>query len=315
MDWNTTYQKGEAAAGKKLFTARGCIACHLAPDDGKGGGIGPSLVNVHTRFSPQYLAESILLPNRFVSPNFHPTTLTMKDGAKHTGFIEKDGDTVELRMITGTVMKLLGAEVTKRATSHQSMMPAGLVQSPVEMNHLLAYMLDQPSSSNVPTAKADDKSRLALEIVHRFDPVKPNVFRFKAVEAQYVRVNILPGSIGQPCIDEFEIFAPSSETNLALTGKATASSLLPGLAHKHQIAFLNDGMYGNGRSWIPTKSTGWAQIKLLEQGKIGRVVLSRDREGKLSDRALVTFDILVSNDGTTWKTVKKIRTRKTTSRK
>ncbi|MDG1852552.1 MAG: sulfatase-like hydrolase/transferase [Verrucomicrobiales bacterium] len=310
MDWNTTYQKGEAEAGKKLFTARGCIACHLAPDDGKGGGIGPSLVNVHTRFSPQYLAESILLPNRFVSPNFHPTTLTMKDGAKHTGFIEKDGDTVELRMITGTVMKLLGAEVTKRATSHQSMMPAGLVQSPVEMNHLLAYMLDQPSSSNVPTAKADDKSRLALEIVHRFDPVKPNVFRFEPVEAQYVRVNILPGSIGQPCIDEFEIFAPSSETNLALTGKATASSLLPGLAYKHQIAFLNDGRYGNGRSWIPTKSTGWAQIKLLEQGKIGRVVLSRDREGKLSDRALVTFDILVSNDGTTWKTVKKVRSRK-----
>ena len=310
MDWNTTYQKGEAEAGKKLFTARGCIACHLAPDDGKGGGIGPSLVNVHTRFSPQYLAESILLPNRFVSPNFHPTTLTMKDGAKHTGFIEKDGDTVELRMITGTVMKLLGAEVTKRATSHQSMMPAGLVQSPVEMNHLLAYMLDQPSSSNVPTAKADDKSRLALEIVHRFDPVKPNVFRFEPVEAQYVRVNILPGSIGQPCIDEFEIFAPSSETNLALTGKATASSLLPGLAYKHQIAFLNDGRYGNGRSWIPTKSTGWAQIKLLEQGKIGRVVLSRDRKGKLSDRALVTFDILVSNDGTTWKTVKKVRSRK-----
>ena len=37
MDWNTAYRKGKTAAGKKLFTARGCIACHLAPDDGKGG--------------------------------------------------------------------------------------------------------------------------------------------------------------------------------------------------------------------------------------------------------------------------------------
>tara|TARA_B110000914_G_C15464976_1_gene447813 strand:- start:351 stop:1385 length:1035 start_codon:yes stop_codon:yes gene_type:complete len=142
MDWNTSHREGKAAAGKKLFTARGCIACHLAPDDGKGGSIGPSLVDVHTRFSPQYLAESILLPNRFVSPNFHPTTLTIKDGTIHTGFIEKDGDLVELRMITGIVMKLSGAQISKRATSHQSMMPAGLVQSPVEMNHLLAYMLD-----------------------------------------------------------------------------------------------------------------------------------------------------------------------------
>ncbi|MDC0268068.1 c-type cytochrome [bacterium] len=157
MDWNTTYRKGKAAAGKELFTERGCIACHQAPNDGKGGSIGPSLKGVHTRFSPQYLAESILLPNRFVSPNFHPTALTMKDGTIHTGFIEKDGDLVELRMITGTVMKLSGAEISKRSTSHQSMMPVGLIQSPLEMQHLLAYMLDRPSGSNVPETEVDNK--------------------------------------------------------------------------------------------------------------------------------------------------------------
>ena len=312
IDWNTTQSKGKVAAGKKLFTTRGCIACHLAPEDGKGGSVGPSLVGMHTRFSPQYLAESILLPNRFVSPNFYPTTLTMKDGAVHTGFIEKDGATVELRMITGTVMKLSGAEVSKRATSHQSMMPVGLVQSPVEMQHLLAYMLDRSIGSNVPVAEADNKNPFSLEIVHRFDPEMPNVFRFEAVEAQYVRVDILPGSKLQPCIDEFEIFAPGAETNLALTGKATASSLLAGFAYKHQIPFLNDGVYGNGRSWIPAKSTGWAQVKLVERSKIDRVVLSRDREGKLRARLLASFDVLVSNDGTIWKTVKKVRPRKAT---
>jgi len=315
MDWNTAYQKGKASAGKKLFTARGCIACHLAPDDGKGGSIGPSLVDVHTRFSPQYLAESILLPNRFVSPNFHPTSLTMKDGTVHTGFIEKDGELVELRMITGMVMKLAGARISKRATSHQSMMPAGLVQSPVEMNHLLAYMLNQSTDGSAPAAKVDDEDPLALEIVHRFDPGKPNLFRFEAVEAQYVRVDILPGSTGQPCMDEFEIFAPGSKTNLALTGKATASSLLPGLAYKHQIAFLNDGRYGNGRSWIPAKSTGWAQITLVKRSKIDRIILSRDREGELGDRTLVAFDVLISNDGTTWKIVKKVRPSKAASAK
>ena len=293
-----------------MFTARGCIACHLAPDDGKGGSIGPSLVDVHTRFSPQYLAESILLPNRFVSPNFHPTTLTMKDKSVHVGFIEKDGDEIDLRIITGAVIKLAGAQIAKRATSHQSMMPAGLVQSPDEMNHLLAYMLDHPGASNDPVALEDDMATLALEIVHRFDPEKPNVFRFNAVDAQFVRVNILPGSKGQPCIDEFEIFVHGEKTNLALTGKATASSLLPGYAYKHQIGFLNDGVYGNGRSWIPAKNTGWAQIELAKTAKINRVVLSRDREGKLRARLLNSFDILVSNDGTTWKTVKKVRPRK-----
>ena len=141
VDWNTTYRDGKPYLGKKLFTERACIACHLAPHDGRGGVIGPSLVGVHTRFTPQYLAESILLPNRFVSPNFHPTTLTMKDGAVHTGFIEKDGGEVELRIITGAVTKLPGAQIAKRASSQQSMMPAGLVQTPDEMRHLLAYML------------------------------------------------------------------------------------------------------------------------------------------------------------------------------
>ncbi|MCP4848288.1 MAG: c-type cytochrome [Verrucomicrobiaceae bacterium] len=307
MDWNTAYQKGKAAAGRKLFTARGCIACHLAPDDGKGGSIGPSLVDVHTRFSPQYLAESILLPNRFVSPNFHPTSLTMKDGTIHTGFIEKDGGTVELRMITGMVMKLAGDRISKRATSHQSMMPAGLVQSPDEMNHLLAYMLAGSPDAGGETAKRDHKGPQGIEMVHRFDPGKPNVFRFAAIEAQFVRVDILPGSQVQPCIDEFEIFASGGETNLALTGKATASSLLPGFAHKHQIAFLNDGVYGNERSWIPVEAVAWAQIKLVKRVRIDRIVLSRDREGELDDRTLVAFDVLVSNDGATWKIVKKVR--------
>ena len=316
IDWNTTYPKGKAAAGKKLFTARGCIACHLAPDDGKGGSIGPSLKGVHTRFSPQYLAESILLPNRFVSPNFHPTTLTMKDGMVHTGFIEKDGDTVDLRMITGTVMKLSGAEVARRATSHQSMMPVGLVQSPVEMEHLLAYMLNQSSGASASAAKADDEDPLALEIERNFNPGQPNLFRFAATEAKYVRVQILAGSRGQPCIDEMEIFAPGSKQNLALQShgaKASASSLLEGY-RKHQVEHLNDGQYGNERSWIPANHTGWAQIELEKIVKINRVALSRDREGKLRDRSLISFDILISNDGKAWKTVKKVRPPKAAKR-
>ena len=218
IDWNTTHRKGKAAAGKKLFTARGCIACHLAPDDGKGGSIGPSLVGVHTRFSPQYLAESILLPNRFVSPNFHPTTLTMKDGTVHTGFIEKDGATVELRMITGTVMKLSGAEVSKRATSHQSMMPVGLVQSPVEMQHLLAYMLDRVHWRQCPGSRKGSMTRSPCPstIEHR-RPEKPKRFFVSEAEAT-VRAGAHPARLkmGTPCIDEFEIFAPGSDTkNLA----------------------------------------------------------------------------------------------------
>ena len=284
QDWN---RGGDAATGKELFTSRGCIACHLAPDDGKGGSIGPSLVDVHTRFSAHYLAESILLPNRFVSPNFHPTTLTMKDGSVHTGFIEKDEDSVALRIITGGLTELPAAEIAKRETSHQSMMPAGLVQSPKEMRHLLAYMLKRDSEV--------------------FAPLKANVYRFAPQQARFVRVELLPGSKRQPCIDEIEIFGPGSDTNLALAGKASASSLLKGYAWKHQIHFLNDGKYTNAHSWIPAQPTGWAQIELAESATLDRVVLSRDRGGKLRERVPYNFDIKLSADGKGWKTVKKVR--------
>jgi len=46
---------------------------------------------------------------------------------------------------------------------------------------------------------------------------------------------------------------------------------------------------------------------LVKPTKIDRVVLSRDREGVLADRTLVAFDILVSIDGKSWQTVKKVR--------
>ena len=108
------------------------------------------------------------------------------------------------------------------------------------------------------------------------DPLRPNPFLFPPTKAKFVRVNILESSGGQPCIDELEIYSSDFPNNLALQSngaKASASSLLEGHSQKHQIAFLNDGRYGNGRSWIPDAKTGWAQIELPEVMAIDSAVL------------------------------------------
>ncbi len=139
---------------------------------------------------------------------------------------------------------------------------------------------------------------------------KANSFSFVPIEAKYVRVDIFESSKGQPCIDELEIFSGNSPKNLALHSNgatATASSLLKGHEEKHQIEFLNDGRYGNARSWIPAMKTGWAQIGLPAPTTIDRVVLSRDRIGGGKFRVPISFDILVSRDGKEWNTVKKVR--------
>ncbi|MCH2366514.1 MAG: hypothetical protein MK554_04745, partial [Planctomycetes bacterium] len=117
IDWEKAWKNGAAETGKTLFTQRGCIAWHRAPDDGKGGSVGPSLVDVGKRFSPAYLAESVLSPNKSASPNFYPTTLLMQDGKTHTGFVDANGKKVKLRVVTGRILELDAKAIRKRETS------------------------------------------------------------------------------------------------------------------------------------------------------------------------------------------------------
>jgi hypothetical protein len=78
----------------------------------------------------------------------------------------------------------------------------------------------------------------------------------------------------------------------------------------HQIAHLNDGLYGNGHSWIAAGSTAeWAQIELPEPTTVASVVFSRDREGRYRDRLPTQFEIQLSLDGQQWTTVSRVGTR------
>lgn len=143
IDWDgENAPSGDSVRGKALFVERGCVACHLSPHDGAGGSIGPTLVAVGERFPPSYLAASILLPNLAVSPNFHPNTVTMKDGTIHTGF-SRPGEApglISLQLITGQAIELNQKDIASQDASELSLMPAGLVQTPEEMAHLIAYM-------------------------------------------------------------------------------------------------------------------------------------------------------------------------------
>jgi hypothetical protein len=143
-------------------------------------------------------------------------------------------------------------------------------------------------------------------------PDPPNEVTFPPTEARFIRFLIHESAGGQPCIDELEVYGPDSPGNLALAGagaKATASSCLPGYAI-HQVAHLNDGLYGNGHSWIAAGSTEeWTQIELRRAARIGKVVFSRDREGRYRDRMPLGFEVQVSADGRRWTKVAEVGAR------
>jgi mono/diheme cytochrome c family protein len=138
-------------------------------------------------------------------------------------------------------------------------------------------------------------------------PVR-NVERFEPVEARFVRFTIAATNDGsQPCIDELEVWSsepePRNMASARLGGKPSASSALAGY-DIHKVEHLNDGRFGNGRSWISAEAgKGWAQLELRETTSVDRVVWGRDREGKFRDRSAVDYKVEVATEPGQWRVV------------
>jgi len=131
-----------------------------------------------------------------------------------------------------------------------------------------------------------------------------NVDRFAPTPARFVRFTILATSGAEPCLDELEVFSSdySDGRNVARGATPTSSGDFPGNAF-HVLAHVNDGQYGNERSWISnTPGTGWIQLELPATETVDRVVWSRDRspEPKYADRVATRYEISLSTDGVTW---------------
>jgi cytochrome c oxidase subunit 2 len=79
--------KGNAAAGKAVFTANGCGSCHTFKPANTTGKIGPDLDHVAADAQKanrgsvqQYVQESIVKPNAYVVPGFPPNVMTQTFG-------------------------------------------------------------------------------------------------------------------------------------------------------------------------------------------------------------------------------------------
>ncbi len=131
---------------------------------------------------------------------------------------------------------------------------------------------------------------------------KHNIETFPAIEARFVRFTITRSSSSQPCIDELEIFAGTE--NLALASKGAKASSNGDFKHPlHKLAHINDGQYGNAKSWIAAQSTGWVQIELPKTARIDRIEWARDRPGQYGDRIPIGYRIEAGLKVGEWKTI------------
>ena len=140
-------------------------------------------------------------------------------------------------------------------------------------------------------------------------PVHPrrNVEHFAPVLAKRLRFTILATTGAAPCLDELEAFAVGGgPTNVALASsgtKATASGTYPN-SDLHRLEHLNDGRYGNSRSWISSENgKSWVELEFPQALMLERVVWARDREEKFSDRLTIDYRVEIADETGTWRTV------------
>lgn len=134
---------------------------------------------------------------------------------------------------------------------------------------------------------------------------KLNIEEFEPLLAKAVRFTVYHTADGaEPCLDELEVFGVAApDRNLALASpavKLSASGTYPDSA-LHKLEHLNDGRYGNARSWISNeRGRGWVEIDLAEPAQIHRVLWGRDREGGYKDRLSTVYSIEVLSESNTW---------------
>ncbi len=155
-----------------------------------------------------------------------------------------------------------------------------------------------------PTSDAETAKPPARPGLRPAVSAKHNVERIAPTEARFVRFTIeKTNNGGEPCIDELEIF--SGDRNLALAkagAKATSSGDFKHPLHK--LPHINDGIYGNPKSWISkSRQGGWVQIELAEPARIDRIEWARDREGKYSDRLAVDYRIEAATEPGKWQLI------------
>lgn len=134
--------KGDAAAGKGLFTSQGCIACHSI--DPSAEQKGPYLGAAGAKFTRDYLIDSVLEPSKVVAQGFQTAMFQMKDGKAVMGFVTGEADgVVEVRDITGQVNKIKRADVKEEQHLPNSMMPPGLAGTLTveEFTSLIEYLV------------------------------------------------------------------------------------------------------------------------------------------------------------------------------
>lgn len=129
--------------GRRAFIDTQCYACHRLGNT--GGGVGPELSAIASKYGRRELLESLLEPSKVLSDQFQNVRVFLKDGEDLTGRLIRESETevvVETDPLSRTEQVVAKDDVDLIKPSTVSPMPEGLLQvlERDEILDLLAFL-------------------------------------------------------------------------------------------------------------------------------------------------------------------------------
>lgn len=128
--------------GAQVFE-KNCAACHRIGET--GARFAPELNSIGLR-GPDRLMEDVLDPNRNIDDTFRASLVVLKNGASHTGLVQRDpGPVLILINAKGEEVRIPKSDVAQNEVLRSSPMPSNFSESlpEQEFNDLLGFLLQQ----------------------------------------------------------------------------------------------------------------------------------------------------------------------------
>jgi putative heme-binding domain-containing protein len=145
-----------------------CTTCHAI--GGAGGRVGPDMTSIGASAQPDYLVESLLMPNAKIKEGYHGVVVETKDGQTVSGTVVREsGNELVLRGTANQEIVLAKSDIESRNQASASLMPAGLLDplNETEQLDLVAFLsqLGKPGEFDASKGGVARKWRLS-NIVH-----------------------------------------------------------------------------------------------------------------------------------------------------
>jgi putative heme-binding domain-containing protein len=175
--------KADAARGERIYRRKElqCLACHAY--GGAGGQVGPDMTSIGASAQPDYLVESLLIPNKAVKEGYHAIRVVTVEDKVQLGIKVREADgLLVLRTPEDKEVTIPVKDIAERAEA-KSIMPEGLTDTLTksEFADLVAFL---SALGKVGGPYAPSKAR----VVRRWQVIDPtnanlNLFRRTRVSA------------------------------------------------------------------------------------------------------------------------------------